>query len=643
MPVSGRVFTTAYSLWQSTPADIDLWVVNDAGYQYEVSLLGYNGIQSTLTSDAVGNPVAPGECESMFASYDAFGLSSGQDCDKHRIFFSEPSADLPETAPSASGVVPVLPAVLDANALEVSDTQFFPEGGSTRAGAFDSSINAAFTGHYWFEIDTNNNGSYTDPVDVRVHEAADGSGAYTTDFDGFDGAGEQVGECSTLNARVYFDTVGETHVRMDDVEGLAGGIEVTRLNGAGAPSSTLFWDDTTLTSERANATPVIDGTAGIDSTGGVHGWEFDSNSWGHERQVDNWAFAPIDAGTGEITIAPGCLAIDKSSNATESSTVGDTVTYKVLAMNLGGTDFTAENPAIVSDDLSGVLDDATFNNDAEANRDGELEYSEPRLTWTGPLAAGEMVTLTYSVKLTDGGDGVVRNVAFEGITAPDCAPPVDGRDEATGIPCAEVEFPLTPSVAPVGGIEVTKSADPESGTTVADGKYVTYRLMFSNTTTDTSADPIAVDYVDHLKDVLDDATFLEGSIESNSALVATLVDDKITVVGSLVSGELAQITYTVIVKDHADQGNHLLANVVAPAGSTPDCDAAGSACTEHPTEAGTGSADPATPAEPGNDNPAALATTGGTISLIAGIVALLSAAGGAMYIVSRRRTAALEG
>lgn len=639
-PISGRIFTTAYGLWQTTPADMDLWVVNNAGYQYEVSLLGYNGVISTLTSDATGNPDPSGECSSLFASYDGLGLTAGPDCEKHRIFFSEPAADLPETAPSASGIVPVLPAVLDADALEVSDTQFFPAGGATRAGAFDYSINPAFTGHYWFEIDTNSNGSYLDPEDVRLHQTADGSGSYTTDFDGLDGAGEPVGECSTLNARVYFDTVGETHLRMDDVEGLAGGLEVTRLNGAGAPDSTLFWDDTPLTSVRANTTPQIDGTAGTDSSGGVHGWAQDGNSWGNERQIDNWAFAPIDMGTGEITIAPGCLAIDKSSNATETSTVGDTVTYKVLAMNLGGTDFTAENPAVVSDDLSGVLDDATFNNDAVATIEGELDYTEPRLTWTGPLAAGEMVTLTYSVTLQDGGDGVVRNVAFEGETVPDCAPPVDGRDEETGIPCAEVEFPLTPSTTPVGAIEVTKSADPESGTVVADGKYVTYSLLFSNTTTDTSADPIAVDYVDHLKDVLDDATFVEGSIKSNSALVATLSGDKITVVGSLASGGMAQVTYTVIVKDHADQGNHLLANVVVPAGASPDCDAAGAACTEHPTEAGAGSADPAAP---GNDNPAALATTGGTISLIAGIVAVLFAAGGAMYIVSRRRTAALQG
>src|SRR5690606_26026373 len=157
------------------------------------------------------------------------------------------------------------------------------------------------------------------------------------------------------------------------------------------------------------------------------------------RVIEDWTFTPIDQGTGEISFGSGCLDIDKTSNATEDSRPGDVITYTVTATNTGATDFTAENPAIVFDDLSGVLDDATFNDDATANQDGEVSYTEPLLSWTGALPVGDSVELMYTVTLGSDGDGTVRNVAWapedpENPVPPVCNPPQDGVDPDSGEP-----------------------------------------------------------------------------------------------------------------------------------------------------------------------------------------------------------------
>ena len=76
--------------------------------------------------------------------------------------------------------------------------------------------------------------------------------------------------------------------------------------------------------------------------------------------------APCDPETTSNPVAH--LVIDKSSNRTVDSKPGDTITYTVTATNDGPGDFTAASPATVVDDLTGVLDDATYGNDAAADR-----------------------------------------------------------------------------------------------------------------------------------------------------------------------------------------------------------------------------------------------------------------------------------
>ena len=54
------------------------------------------------------------------------------------------------------------------------------------------------------------------------------------------------------------------------------------------------------------------------------------------------------------------LSITKTSDRTDLPAVGGTMTYTVVVKNEGPGDYTAADPASFVDDLTDVLDDATF-------------------------------------------------------------------------------------------------------------------------------------------------------------------------------------------------------------------------------------------------------------------------------------------
>jgi uncharacterized repeat protein (TIGR01451 family) len=95
-------------------------------------------------------------------------------------------------------------------------------------------------------------------------------------------------------------------------------------------------------------------------------------------------------------------ALTSSITALTSSTApGDTVHYTITIANTGQT---ADGGATLTDSLTGVLDDATYNNDAAATT-GTVSFATPDLTWTGDLSVGTTVTITYSVSAKDPATG----------------------------------------------------------------------------------------------------------------------------------------------------------------------------------------------------------------------------------------------
>ncbi|SDR96762.1 hypothetical protein SAMN04489860_0497 [Paraoerskovia marina] len=104
------------------------------------------------------------------------------------------------------------------------------------------------------------------------------------------------------------------------------------------------------------------------------------------------------------------LVMTKVSDADGDIAPGQVVTYEVSLTNTRDEPYTADDPATFSDDLSGVLDDATW--DDVVGGPGTAEVSGDELEWAGPIGAGETVTVTYQVTVgPEGtGDGALTNV-----------------------------------------------------------------------------------------------------------------------------------------------------------------------------------------------------------------------------------------
>ncbi|MFI6483459.1 DUF6923 family protein [Nonomuraea sp. NPDC050663] len=96
---------------------------------------------------------------------------------------------------------------------------------------------------------------------------------------------------------------------------------------------------------------------------------------------------------------PGCsvsvpIATFKIKKAVSPTTAikGQKVTYTITVTN-GAVPYSG---ASFSDDLTDVLDDATYGDDVEATS-GSAWYSAPKVNWSGDLGGGQVVTITYSV------------------------------------------------------------------------------------------------------------------------------------------------------------------------------------------------------------------------------------------------------
>lgn len=250
-----------------------------------------------------------------------------------------------------------------------------------------------------------------------------------------------------------------------------------------------------------------------------------------------------DCATVEF-FSEAALEISKTSDAGQDARVGDTVNYEVQLTNTGTADFTADSPAKFSDDLAGVLDDASWNDDAEVAFSGDSEGEAPDLSgtglnWSGPLKAGETATFTYSVTLTNTGDGQVLNTA--------CVPDeLAGESEA----CASTET-LLPK------LDIAKSADttelPETGGTV------NYTVTVTNNGPGAATKNNLATITDDLSEVLDDADFNDTSLTASTG-EATRDGNELVWTGPLGVGESATITYSVVYD--STSGDQQLDNVV---------------------------------------------------------------------------------
>ncbi|MGW4805161.1 DUF7927 domain-containing protein [Kitasatospora sp. NPDC004272] len=250
-------------------------------------------------------------------------------------------------------------------------------------------------------------------------------------------------------------------------------------------------------------------------------------------------------------LAPECATVEfavpqytitKTASPASGSTVhpGDKVAYTVTVENTGRVPV----DATAVDDLSEVVDDATYDGDAKASA-GTVAYAAPKLSWSGTLAAGQIATITYSVTVNDpdGGDGKLDN-SVTGNGYSNCTTGADAG-------CTTHED--------VTGLKVTKTAD---AVTAKPGQKVTYTVTVTNLV---GAPRTGVSVSDDLTKVLDDADY-DNDVTASSG-TAVFASPAITWNGDLAASQSVTITYSVTVKQ-PDTGDHQLANaVVGPADS----------------------------------------------------------------------------
>ncbi|ALG15179.1 hypothetical protein AOZ06_30835 [Kibdelosporangium phytohabitans] len=234
-----------------------------------------------------------------------------------------------------------------------------------------------------------------------------------------------------------------------------------------------------------------------------------------------------------------------------SANPGDVVTYTVTVTNTGKVDLVGDQAARVTDDLTEVLDDAEYQNDAKATPiAGGFTFTTPQLVWTGDLPVGQSTTLTYSVKVRDPatGDRELRNGVST--NTPGTCPPMSDDPDCT-------------TVTPISGMDLAKKADKA---TASPGDVVKYTVTVRNTG---KTKLTGATFTDDLTKVLDDAEYQKDGAATTGTV--TYAQPKLTWTGDLDIGQTATVTYSVKVRNPAT-GDGKLANVITsdtPGGNCP--------------------------------------------------------------------------
>jgi uncharacterized repeat protein (TIGR01451 family)/LPXTG-motif cell wall-anchored protein len=586
----GRVFADHFrGAQQTTPyIDFDMYVVADDGSVFETTFTQYRGIDSVIAADGLGLyqvdgclPTGKSYGGTTYGApdYDFDAVKMKTDCGQPRfnLFADAPSDVLPETAVHAGQSVMVYPRYQIPTApnpnLKIADGASWDRPFEGAGGTLGID---GFRGLYQVRIDVNNDGDWSDPVDVSLdYEKVTAAGDVTWTWDGKDGEGQYVTRDETPTVTVQLIKGNEYYQVLVDVESI-NGVEIRELAGynatkAGGPVyPAVHWDDTPVLDQidpghqvASLLSPAMVTTPpdGVSSQGGVHGWQEIQQpgqplaSWGNNSYISLGTYANLAADNTlispqttpvfrsiEMVSKVGVLNPASGAPGSETRTIDYTVKIKnvSLADGDGLTDFTTTYPASFVDVLpahvTGWTGAATSYDQGSSPGAATVVEAGGTVTWSGPLKAGETATLTYRVTVDAGFSAQRVNQA----AIVDCPATFDVAGKTVTTVCNPDPVDAT---VPLPGLKIEKQVD-TTGLHKA-GHSADYAVTITNIglADFTAADPAYV--FDDLAAVLDDAT-LEVATLSPPEAVWDGGAQRITWSGPLAVGDSIAVTYTVV-------------------------------------------------------------------------------------------------
>ncbi|MFV0253032.1 MAG: SdrD B-like domain-containing protein [Beutenbergiaceae bacterium] len=217
--------------------------------------------------------------------------------------------------------------------------------------------------------------------------------------------------------------------------------------------------------------------AGLDSMGSRVEVTLSSTNQ-HVTGIDSGFRAPGDLDlTKAVTGGTGALV-----DSVQYAEVGDTLTYTIEAVNSSPErPFTEFFPARLIDDLSDVLDGASYVDGSLTATSGTATVVGDQMVWYGPLGARETVSISYQVTVTaantatnvafvsyppvdpqtgmpQGPDGepiVPEDPSHPGATDPTPTEPVERPSDCAAPDCASTSTPVSGAIPPVSNLSDT--------------------------------------------------------------------------------------------------------------------------------------------------------------------------------------------
>ena len=248
----------------------------------------------------------------------------------------------------------------------------------------------------------------------------------------------------------------------------------------------------------------------------------------------------------ELTLAS---SVDKTS-----AVPGDVVHYTLTATNTGQTSYASAN---VTAPLGGLTDDASYVGGAAATT-GTVLLNGSDLSWTGALAVGSTVTITYSVTVKslaqDTGDHLLSQALTSTTRGSTCV-------------AGSTDGPCRTSV-PVAGLRIATSVD---ATTTQPTKVVHHTGTFTNTG---QVPYVGITVYDSFAGTLDNATYNGDAAATSGSVVIVVGSGQVSWTGDIAPGATVTVTASLTVNNPAT-GDNVLTTLITTDAVASSCPSGG--------------------------------------------------------------------